>query len=367
MGRAACVKPSRILYAQVREDPEADLQALQIVPEDRVLAVTSGGCTALRLLAEGPRELVCVDFNPAQNALLELKLAAIRKLPVEECRSFLGARKGNNRLSVYRTLLGGLSPTARDFWNARPHLIEKGVLYAGKTEAMTRVMKRILFGFIHSPETVRVLLKQRDVGAQARFYREVWSTRRWKALLKVAFHPLVFQKIYGPRFLERLGEEDVTRLWIRKLEHAFTEIPVRSNYFLSQLLWARFLPGEEGLPPYLRKGVFERIRANAGRLRWITGDVASVLASSPLGYYSKATLSNTFEWLPEERIGPAFDALAHALAPNGRAVLRHLLGVTPLPKGVFLRELEPVSSQMTRQERAFLYSRVSVYERTAEP
>src|SRR5256885_6989618 len=90
--------PSKLLYAQVREDPEVDVDALSITPQDRVLAVTSGGCTALRLLAEGPRELICIDFNPAQNHLLELKLAAIRFLPLAECRRFLGARKARNRL-----------------------------------------------------------------------------------------------------------------------------------------------------------------------------------------------------------------------------------------------------------------------------
>ena len=79
---AASNPPNKLLYAQVREDPEVDLEALSIGPEDTLFAVTSGGCTALRLLAEGPKELTCVDFNPAQNYLLELKLAAIRSLPM---------------------------------------------------------------------------------------------------------------------------------------------------------------------------------------------------------------------------------------------------------------------------------------------
>ena len=343
-----------------------DLQALQIFPEDKVLAVTSGGCTALTLLAEGPKELLCVDFNPAQNYLLELKLAAIRSLPLAECRCFLGARKGNGRLAAYRSLTGALSPLARVFWDKNPQRIEEGVLYSGVTEAMAKWMRRLVFGFVHSPETLRPLLKQRDPRAQADFYKNVWNNKRWQGALKLAFHPLMFRVVYGRRFLQRIGGEDLTRLWMQKIEHAFTDIPVRNNYFLSQLFWGRFLPWEEGLPPYLREGVFERVRANAGRLKWLTGDLITVLGSVPPGRYTKMTLSNAFEWIPRERVKEAFESLTWALAPGGKAVVRHLLGVTPLPAGVDLRELKEVSDRLTGQERAFLYSRVSVYERTRQ-
>ncbi len=356
-------QPSQLLYAQVREDPEVDLQALQVSPEDRILAVTSGGCTALRLLAEGPKELVCVDFNPTQNYLLELKLAAIRNLPIDECRRFLGVRKETGRWAVYRLLAGGLSPAARDFWDRRRPAIDQGVLYTGRTETMVRWMKLLVFGLIHSPRILRPLLRQKDLEHQADFYRRVWNNRRWQKLLRIAFHPWVFRVVYGKRFLERLEGQDLSRLWIEKIDHAFTEIPVRSNYFLSQLFWGRFLPGEEGIPPYLRRGVFERVRWYADRLRWMTADLTSTLERAPEGAYTKVTLSNAFEWLPEPKVHAAFNALSSALAPGGRAVLRHLLGVTPLPVGLPIREMTGISDRLTRQERAFLYSRVSVYEK----
>ncbi len=54
------------------------VQVLKICKEDTVLTLTSGGCNALNLLLHGAGRVVAVDCNPAQSALLELKMVAIR-------------------------------------------------------------------------------------------------------------------------------------------------------------------------------------------------------------------------------------------------------------------------------------------------
>ena len=43
-----------------------------------MLTLTSGGCNALNLLLHGAGNVVSVDCNPAQSALLELKATGIR-------------------------------------------------------------------------------------------------------------------------------------------------------------------------------------------------------------------------------------------------------------------------------------------------
>ena len=54
------------------------MQVLKINSEDTVLTLTSGGCNSLNLCLHGARQVVSVDCNPAQSALLELKATAIR-------------------------------------------------------------------------------------------------------------------------------------------------------------------------------------------------------------------------------------------------------------------------------------------------
>src|SRR5262252_5685649 len=71
----------RLYFAQVREDPLLEIEALAPTADDSLVVVGSGGCTALSLLAAGARHVACVDLNKTQNHLVELKLAAVTFLP----------------------------------------------------------------------------------------------------------------------------------------------------------------------------------------------------------------------------------------------------------------------------------------------
>ena len=101
-------KPDRLFFAQVREDPLLEMDALA-APEGlfrsgtepvfrsgtepgdggTVVIVSSGGCTALSLLAAGVERVVGVDLNPAQNHLVELKAQAVAALEPGEAVGFL--------------------------------------------------------------------------------------------------------------------------------------------------------------------------------------------------------------------------------------------------------------------------------------
>ncbi len=72
---------SGLVYAQFWEDPEVDIEALQLRPTDRVVAIASGGCNVASYLTAGPASILAVDLNRAHLAVLELKLTAARHLP----------------------------------------------------------------------------------------------------------------------------------------------------------------------------------------------------------------------------------------------------------------------------------------------
>src|SRR5688500_10934157 len=81
-----------LMFAQVREDPCVEMQALAPALGGTIVVVSSGGCTALSLLAAGARHVVGVDLSRAQNHLVELKSAAIRALERLDAIAFLGAQ-----------------------------------------------------------------------------------------------------------------------------------------------------------------------------------------------------------------------------------------------------------------------------------
>lgn len=69
---------SQIVFSTAWEDPRVDQQAVVPRPDDVAMIITSAGCNALSLAIDGVTKVHCVDKNPAQNALLELKIAAIK-------------------------------------------------------------------------------------------------------------------------------------------------------------------------------------------------------------------------------------------------------------------------------------------------
>src|SRR5271165_5930389 len=80
----------RLFFAQVREDPAVETEALELGAADTAVVVSSGGCTALSLLAHGAGHVIAVDLNRSQNDLVELKAAAVRRLDQERAVRFLG-------------------------------------------------------------------------------------------------------------------------------------------------------------------------------------------------------------------------------------------------------------------------------------
>ncbi len=79
-----------LVYNTCWEDPRLDRQALKLTADDTVLVITSAGCNALDYALAGPKQVVAVDMNPRQNALLDLKLAGIRNLQYEDFFAMFG-------------------------------------------------------------------------------------------------------------------------------------------------------------------------------------------------------------------------------------------------------------------------------------
>jgi S-adenosylmethionine-diacylglycerol 3-amino-3-carboxypropyl transferase len=50
-----------LVYPQIWEDPEVDLQALSLPRGARVITIASGGCNVLSYLVADPQEIVAVD------------------------------------------------------------------------------------------------------------------------------------------------------------------------------------------------------------------------------------------------------------------------------------------------------------------
>src|SRR5579872_6889811 len=111
---------TNLVYNTCWEDPRVDRIALDLSPDDELVVITSAGCNALDYVLAGPKRVYAVDVNPRQNALLELKLAGIRRLEFEPYFQLFGRGRLENWDVVYRTRLrSALSPAAQRYWDRR--------------------------------------------------------------------------------------------------------------------------------------------------------------------------------------------------------------------------------------------------------
>lgn len=81
-----------LMYGQGREDVRVDLNALSIQPSDKVLVISSGGCSALRLLAEGPALMRSIDLNRTQTIFLNSSELQSECLSAQLASNFSGKK-----------------------------------------------------------------------------------------------------------------------------------------------------------------------------------------------------------------------------------------------------------------------------------
>src|ERR1700677_5000422 len=112
------VHSHNLVYNTCWEDPRLDRQALQLGPDDTLAMITSAGCNALDYALMAPKRIFCIDVNPRQNALLELKLAGIRRLEYPDFFALFSRGASAKAPKLYHQKLRDLlSPVARQFWD----------------------------------------------------------------------------------------------------------------------------------------------------------------------------------------------------------------------------------------------------------
>jgi S-adenosylmethionine-diacylglycerol 3-amino-3-carboxypropyl transferase len=358
-------RDDRLYFGQVREDPLLEIEALRPTMADRVVVVTSGGCTALSLLAAGAGEVIAVDLNRTQNHLLELKAAAVAALSARGAIAFLGAAHATAaaRLRAYRALREMLGDDARDHWDARPADVGRGVLTVGVSERFIALVVRAMRVAVHGDARVRRLLACRTLDEQRALYEREWDTRRWRWLFSILLGRHAFDRAYDPVFFLNVENPSFARHFLELARHALTEVPVASNYFLHQMLTGRYPAGvPEGVPPYLSEAGAAAVAAGRARLSAADADVASFLRAQPARSVSCFALSNVCEWLDPDEIDELFEQVARTATRGARLCFRNFVGWTEVParwRSVVVED-RAAGERMMPRDRSVVQRRIAV-------
>jgi S-adenosylmethionine-diacylglycerol 3-amino-3-carboxypropyl transferase len=240
---------SRLNYSFGNEDWKIERKALQIASGNHVLCITASGDRPLNLLMDECGTLTSLDANPVQNHLLSLKCAALQTLDHQEYIGFLGAQQKEDREKTFEKVLNRLPVEAANFWKKHPKMIQKGVLYQGQVERLTKLIAYVVD--ILRPKKVKRLFEIDNLEEQREFIKKEWDT----FLLRKTFDVMLCRAI--SRLIDidpglytsvdrsmSLGSYIYNRM-LNSLNHTLA----KENMIIS-LIFRGFV-GEEAFPPYL--------------------------------------------------------------------------------------------------------------------
>ncbi len=324
------VHGNNLVYNTCWEDPRLDRVALDLTPDDDVLVITSAGCNALDYTLVGPNHVYAVDMNPRQNALLELKKAAIRELEFDDFFRMFGEGCYPGVQNVYQPKLRPhLSERSRAFWDKRIRWFDnpkRSFYFRGTSGSFARMMNVYIDKVIKvRPQIERMLNAQSMEEQHAVYYDELYD-KFWTGLVKFTMNRDTTMSMLGVPKAQRRQIEDHYPGGLVKyiqdcVEGVFVKLPIKDNYF-----WRVYMNGSytrECCPEYLREENFNRLKqGQLDRLTTHTDSVQGFLEKFD-GTISRFILLDHMDWL-SDHFFPYLEAEWQAIIDKARPDARIL-------------------------------------------
>jgi S-adenosylmethionine-diacylglycerol 3-amino-3-carboxypropyl transferase len=319
-----------ILFSSCNEDSVSELRALGDFSGKSVMCITAGGGRVLNLLVGRPAQIWAVDLNPAQNYLLELKVAGLRALDHGAYLRFLGVRNCTQRLATYAQLRQGLSIGAQRFFDAHPELIHGGVLMQGRLERYLRRLSKVL-QLVH-PFGAKRLFSFEDVEEQRQFLRVIDSPL-FRTVAETACRRGVLRVFSGdPGFYRYVPPEIALHkvIFDGMLDH-FSHHLARDNPLFQLVFFGRFIH-EDALPIYLNAKTFDRVKEGLEHVRLVTltSTVNHALAEAGPEAFDAFSLSDVSSYLDDSGHARLFADVLTAARPGAKLASRSNIHHRPL-------------------------------------
>lgn len=351
---------SAVRYAQCWEDSR--LLSAALLPADRhCVSIGSAGDNSFALLADGAASVTAVEMNSAQVACIELRRAAYLTLDHVEFLELLGSRPSPDRAKFYRACRHKLPPAVRDFWDALPDAIAKGIGSAGKFERYFALFRNWILPLAHPRRRVHALLEPRFREDRIGFYNDVWDNHRWRWIFQVFFSRTVMGALgRDPEFFKYVEGTVADRI-LDRTRHALVELDPSENPYLHWILTGTH---GEVLPEALQTHNFDLIRKALGEGRFEVAEISleGWLAGNPDRRYDAFNLSDIFEYMSEANTRDLLEKIARASNPGARLAYWNMLAPRSRPEGLADRLKSCEGDDLFARDRAFFYSRFVVEE-----
>jgi S-adenosylmethionine-diacylglycerol 3-amino-3-carboxypropyl transferase len=256
-----------LVYNTCWEDPAVDRRALRLGAHDTVMVISSAGCNALDYALDAPARIHAVDANPRQNALLELKIAAIRRLEYEDFFALFGDGYHPRFAALYRdTLRGELSDFSRDWWDRNGGWFTSPLgsfYFHGLSGLVARGFRAYLRMRPKLAGDVRELFQAGDLAAQRALYDRRIAPALWTPSMNWVLGRQTTMSLLGvPHPQRRLVQAQhaggIAGFVRDAIEYVFRELPVADNYFWRVYVAGGYTPA--CCPEYLKPDNFQALK-----------------------------------------------------------------------------------------------------------
>jgi S-adenosylmethionine-diacylglycerol 3-amino-3-carboxypropyl transferase len=367
-----------LVYPQIWEDPDIDMEALAIKPDSRVVAIASGGCNILSYLVADPARIIALDLNTAHIALNRLKITASRALPSwDEFFRFFGSADDLRNIELYRQFIRPrLDPATRDYWDSRRY----GGLGRRRVGMFTDNFYRYgllgrCIGFAHAVARAygvdpRDFLASTSLHQQRRFFESRlaplferrfmrWVLSRRASLFGLGIPPAQYAS------LAAAGEGDMAAVVRERLRHLTCDFALEHNYFAWQAFGRSY--GEGPVPPYLRYENFDVLKARSSRIEVLNRSFTEYLQSQPDMSLDRYVLLDAQDWMTNEQLNTLWREITRTARQDARVIFRTADVPTLLPgrvDGAVLAKwdyLEESSQDLTLRDRSAIYGGFHLY------
>ena len=367
-----------LVYPQIWEDPEVDMEALAITPNCHVVAIASGGCNVLSYLLADPAWITAVDLARAHVALNRLKLVAVRQLPTWQSfyRFFGKADAAANVAAYWRFLKPHLDAETRDYWEGR------GLFGRRRISMLSRNVYRFgllgcsigfghLLARLHGVDLSK-MLHACSLAEQRAFFETSlaplfdkplvrWATGRQMSLYGLGIPPAQYAALGA-------GAPHMATVLRNRVERLSCDFSLDDNYFAWQAFGRSYSDRATGpLPPYLKQAHFETIRARADRVEVLNRSFTEYLKSRPDRSLDRYVLLDAQDWMSDHQLNELWREITRTARPGARAIFRTAAELSLLPgrvDDVLLRQWRYEAKQsrdLTRRDRSAVYGGFHLY------
>lgn len=325
------VHRNNLVYNTCWEDPRLDREALQLGATDDVLVITSAGCNALDYALCEPNHVYAVDMNPRQNALLDLKKAAIAGLEYEDFFQMFGTGRLPGARRLYASAIRHRLPDwSRGYWDSKISWFDRhrgSFYFRGTSGFFARLAKVYTDTFAGVGPHLASLLDAQSLEEQREIY-ERHLRDQFGSLLRFALNRDTTMSMLGVpraqrRQIEATYDGDLARFIQDCVEGAFVKLPMKDNYFWRVYITGSYTPSCR--PEYLVPENFQRLKGGlAERVSTHTDSVEGFLRQHR-GTISRFVLLDHMDWL-SDRLFPLLEsewqAIVDRAAPGTRMIWR---------------------------------------------